>query len=177
MILQAVVAATGWTEDLISDVDEGDAWKDHLGEIAAFAVIVGVVIPTAVGLALSWWLREAEQRGQLRPWHYALGARDHRDAWDYVFGREKGTYLLFTVAEAGESRQLLAKYGTESWASQAPARPQEIYVEEVWPADANGKVDEATLSRDPPRGMWINADHIERLEVLHLSTPDSSGGS
>jgi hypothetical protein len=111
----------------------------------------------------------AEQAGQLRAWHYALGGRDHREAWDYVFGAREGTYLLFTLAREGGPEHLLAKYGKESWASQAPTRPQEIYVEEVWPADADGMVDQKVLDRVPPRGMWINVDKVERLEILHLS--------
>jgi hypothetical protein len=169
LILQGAVAATGWTSDIVNDVDTADAWKAHIGELAGFALVVGVVIPTSLGLGLSWWLRNAEQSGQLRAWHYALGARDHREAWDFVFGRREGTYLLFTVSDAVGQRYFLAKYGKNSWASQAPTRPPEIYVEEVWPADADGVVDEQVLARVPKRGMWINADKIERLEVLHLS--------
>jgi Family of unknown function (DUF6338) len=119
-------------------------------------------------------LRRAEQSGQLRVWHYALGGRDHREAWDYVFGRRQGTYLLITLAGPGDPQHLLAKYGTGSWASQAPTHPQQIYVEEVWPADADGIVDAAMLDRVPSRGMWISADKIERLEVMHLSSLESS---
>jgi len=169
LILQGVVAATGWTDQIIGHVNAKDEWQDHVGELAVFALVVGVAIPTCAGLALSWWLRRAEQAGQLRPWHYALGGRDHREAWDYVFGREQGTYLLFTLAQEGGAQHVLAKYGRESWASQAPTRPQEIYVEEVWPADADGMVDQTVLDRVPKRGMWISADKVERLEILHLS--------
>lgn len=169
LILQAAVAATGWTGNLVNDLDDADAWKDHLGEIATFALVVGVAVPTLTGLTLSWWLRRAEQVGQLRSWHYALGGRDYREAWDYVFGRWQGTYLILTVAADSGPRHFLAKYGGNSWASQAPTRPQEIYVEEVWPADANGMVDEEILTRVPKRGMWINIDKIERLEILDLS--------
>lgn len=169
LILQGVVAATGWTDQIIDDVNGKDEWQDHVSELAVFALVVGVVIPTVAGLGLSWWLRRAEQAGKLRAWHYALGGRDHREAWDYVFGREQGTYLLFTLAQEDGPVHLLAKYGRQSWASQAPTRPQEIYVEEVWPADADGMVEQKVLDRIPPRGMWISTDKVERLEVLHLS--------
>lgn len=171
LILQAAVAVTGWTGTVVDALESKGGWQDHLGQLALFGIVVGVLIPTCLGLTLSTWLRNAEQGGQLRPWHYALGGRDHRQAWDYVFGRREGTYLLLTVTENGTARHILAKYGRHSWASQAPTRPQEIYVEEVWPADASGIVEEADLTRTPSRGMWISADKVDRLEILHLSAP------
>ena len=169
LILQGLVALTGWTGEIVSDLNSGNGWEDHLGALAVFALVVTVLIPTGLGLILSAWLRAAEQRGQLRAWHYALGGRDHREAWDYVFGRREGSYLLLTVSEDGNAAHLLARYGRHSWASQAPTRPQEIYVEEVWPADSNGMVDEDVLERIPARGMWISTEKIDRLEILHLS--------
>jgi hypothetical protein len=170
LILQAAVAATGWTAHLAHDLRGKNAWEHHLGELAVFGLAIGVVVPTIVGLLLSSWLRRAEQTGELRAWHYALGGRDHREAWDYVFGRSQGTYLLITVIGDDGPQYLLAKYGTESWASQAPTHPPQIYVEEVWPADAEGLVDEAILQRAPRRGMWVSTDKIARLEVMHLSS-------
>lgn len=165
IVLQVLVALTGWTDALVSGV-ERTGWQNHVGELAAFTFVVGVAVPTAAGLVLSWWLRRAEQTGELRAWHYALGARDHREAWDFLFGRRGGAYLLLTMAEGDATRHFLAKYGKRSWASQAPTRPQELYVEEVWPASSSGVVSRADLERQPPRGMWISAEKIERMEVL-----------
>ncbi|HEX9968079.1 MAG TPA: DUF6338 family protein [Solirubrobacterales bacterium] len=165
VVLQALVALTGWTEEVVDDV-ERSGWQSHIVELTLFALVVGVVVPTAVGLVLSWWLRRAEQAGRLRIWHYAFGARDYREAWDYVFGSQDGAYLLLTLAGDDSSRHFLAKYGQESWASQAPTRPQELYVEEIWPADAAGVVKLSDLERQPPRGMWISAEKIDRMEVL-----------
>lgn len=169
LLLQGVAALTGWTGSIATDLTSGRGWTDHLTALALYAVVVGVAVPTALGLTLSSWLRRAEQAGQLEWWHYALGARDYREAWDYVFGKREGTYLLFTVAGDDGPRHLLAKYGTRSWASQAPTRPQEIFVENVWPADSDGMVEEADLQRVPPRGMWISTEKIERLEVLDIA--------
>jgi hypothetical protein len=171
LILQGVVALTGWTAQILDAVDAKDGWQPHLTEISVYALVVGILIPTVLGLVLSAWLREAEQEGRLRAWHYALGGRDHREAWDFVFGRQEGAYLLLTVSEAGEARHLLAKYGPRSWSSQAPTHPQELYVEAVWPADSNGTVAAEIVDRDPPRGMWNSADKIERIEHLRLPPP------
>jgi hypothetical protein len=177
LIIQGAVVATGWTQTIINDISPKDAWKHHLGELAIFGLVVGIFIPTLLGLGLSWWLRKAEFSGQLKPWHYALGGRDSRQAWDFVFGRQKGTYLLLTVANDNGISYLLAKYGKKSWASQAPTQPQEIYVEEVWPADVDGIITPEILEREPKRGMWINSEKIERLEVLHLPGAKSDQGS
>lgn len=166
LILQGAVALTGWTDVIVGDLSGESGWQHHLVELAVFAIAVGIVIPTWIGLALNRVLRRAEQSGQLGLWYFALGGRDYRDAWDYVFAKKGGAYVLLTVSEAAGSRHLLAKYGAASWASRAPTRPQELYVEEVWPADENGVVDEETLARVPARGMWISAEKIERLEIL-----------
>jgi hypothetical protein len=173
LILQVVVALTGWTGEVLASLRAEDGWQDHLTQISVFALVVCVLAPTAIGLGLSTWLRRAEQSGRLYVWHYAFGARDYREAWDFVFGSQDGAYLLFTVSEAGTARHLLAKYGPKSWASQAPTRPQEIYVEAVWPADSDGFVAEDMLAREPARGMWISAEKIDRLEVLHALEADT----
>jgi Family of unknown function (DUF6338) len=171
LIVQAAVALTGWTDDLVRDLEGPGGWQNHVAELIAFALVVGVLLPTCTGLALSWWLRRAEQSGRLRAWHYALGGRDYREAWDYVFGTRGGAYLLLTVSEDGQAHHFLAKYGLHSWASQAPTQPQEIYVERVWPADAEGLVDREVLDRRPQRGMWISAEKIDRMEVLQGGEP------
>jgi Family of unknown function (DUF6338) len=166
LLIQGAVAATGWTHTIIEDVTPKDAWKDHVGELVTFSLVVGIALPTVLGSFLSMWLRAVEQNGQLTFFHYALGARDYRKAWDYVFGRENGAYVLLTVAEDGEARHFLGQYGEESYATQAPTHPEEIYLERVWPADANGIVDAEVLGREPQRGMWITSDKIDRLEII-----------
>jgi Family of unknown function (DUF6338) len=194
LLIQAAVAATGWTQTIVDDLsgnsgnavekaqgqsakssmeqgaatDEQEAWTRHVPELISFGLIVGILIPTALGLSLSEWLRRAEQRGQLRFWHYAAGGRDYRKAWDFAFGRQEGTYLLLTVADKDGIRHLLGKYGRHSWATQAPTQPAELYIEEVWPADKDGIVDEGVLNREPKRGVWINSDKIDRLEIFDI---------
>jgi len=176
LIIQAAVAATGWTQTIVDDVTgstgsqvaKTEAWTEHLPELVTFGFVVGILIPTILGLLLSEWLRRAEQCGQLKFWHYAAGGRDYRKAWDFVFGRQEGTFLLVTVAEDNGVKHFLGKYGPDSWATQAPTQPPELYLEEAWPADEEGFVDQETLDRKPTRGMWVAADKVDRLEILHL---------
>jgi hypothetical protein len=212
LIIQAAVAATGWTQTIVDDVsgssgdpgakvepassasshlnespaagkptatsanqaamsdseDDQEAWTQHLPELVSFGLVVGILIPTILGLLLSEWLRRAEQCGQLKFWHYAAGGRDYRKAWDFVFGRQEGTFLLVTVAEEDGVKHFLGKYGPDSWATQAPTQPPELYLEEAWPADEEGFVDQEALDREPARGMWVAADKVDRLEILHL---------
>ena len=87
LILQGVVALTGWTDAVVGDLSGDNGWQHHLVELAVFAIAVGIVIPTCIGLALNRVLRRAEQSGQLGLWYFALGGRDYRDAWDYVFAK------------------------------------------------------------------------------------------
>jgi Family of unknown function (DUF6338) len=174
LIIQAAVAATGWTQTIVDDVSGSsgnpghEAWTQHLPELVSFGLVVGILIPTILGLLLSEWLRRAEQRGQLKFWHYAAGGRDYRKAWDFVFGRQEGTFLLITVPEEDGVKHFLGKYGQASWATQAPTQPPELYLEEAWPADEEGFVDQEILDREPARGLWIAADKVDRLEILHL---------
>ena len=76
--------------------------------------------------------------------------------------------MLVTVPEEDGVKHFLGKYGKDSWATQAPTQPPEIYLEEAWPADEEGVVEEEALTRVPARGMWITADKVDRLEILHL---------
>ncbi|HEX4306721.1 MAG TPA: DUF6338 family protein [Solirubrobacterales bacterium] len=175
LLIQSAVAATGWTQTIVDDVSSGNAWEHHLGELVTFSLVVGIVVPTVLGSLLSVWLRRSEQRRQLRFWHYALGARDYRKAWDYLFGRQDGAYLLLTVTEDGGAKHFLGKYGEESYATQAPTHPEEIYLERAWPADADGIVEQVVLEREPQRGMWVNSDKIERLEIIDPPQGQSGG--
>jgi hypothetical protein len=168
LAFQGVAAASGWTGALIDDLD-GKHWRDHLDELAAYVGVVCIAAPTLVGLWLSNWLRSAEQGRQLRPWHYAFGARDRRKAWDFMFGRsDEGQLVLITTSEDGRPVHFLGKFGRNSYATQAPTDPPEIYLQEAWPANRDGIVTREALDRKPKRGLWLHGSKIERVELIHL---------
>lgn len=100
-----------------------------------------VLLPTAIGLVLGEVLRRAEAQGSLERFHY----------------------LKDQPAESPAI--VVARYGTRSWASQAPALP-DLYVQEVWPADADGTVRAEVFESGGGSASWLDGDTIARIEVL-----------
>jgi hypothetical protein len=170
LIIQAVAALIGWLPDLIHTL-KGKDWADHLTPLATYGLVVCVVAPTAAGLLLGWRLRAAEAAGSLRWWHYALGGRDARRAWDYTFSQHDGSWMRIVLKSPapGGAPAMLGKYGKRSWASQTPADP-DLYLQEVWPTDADGRVPEEQFERGSQGAMWINGGDIARIEVLQGDT-------
>ena len=166
LIIQSIAAVVGWLPSLVDDLG-GDRWKDHLDAAAVYALVACVALPTLAGLILGAILSEAEAEGSLKWWHYALGGRDARRAWDYTFSRNNGAWVrvYFKDPAEGTMPAMIGKYGTQSWASQSPADP-DLYLQEVWPADEHGQVAEDDFEQGSVGGMWINGDGIARIEVL-----------
>src|SRR5450755_1276824 len=111
-VLQSVVLLTGWTTWLIDTAGllkharpgATPKWEHHVDAIALYIVAVIVIAPTIIGLALGWTLRRAEKRGSLTWIHYALGGRDARDAWDYIFQRYGAGFILVHLKVGAEER-------------------------------------------------------------------------
>lgn len=166
LIIQVIAALTTWLPYLAHKLARRNI-TDHFSALALYALIVCVVTPTVIGLLLGTWLRSAESDGALKWWHYALGARDSRRAWDYAFSQHGGSWLRVVLREpaAGGPVAYLGKYGKRSWASQSPADP-DLYLQEFWPTGEDGLVAEEEIERGSSGGMWINGDQIARIELL-----------
>ena len=166
LLIQTIGIFTGWLPHLAHEVN-GKQLTDHLSAVAAYGLVVCIVVPTVIGLLLGTWLRTAESDGALHWWHYALGGRDARRAWDYTFSQHNGSWMRVVLSDPAEGgpRAILGKYGMRSWASQSPADP-DLYLQEVWPTDDQGRVSEEDLDRGSPGGMWIDAKQIARIELL-----------
>lgn len=166
LIIQALAALGGWLPHLIRELSKKHL-EDHLTALAAYGVIVCVATPTVLGLLLGTWLRNAEAAGSLRWWHYALGGRDARRAWDYTFSQHDGSWMRVVLRDpaGGGPPAILGKYGKQSWASQTPADP-DLYLQEVWPTDQQGLVAVDEIDRGSNVGMWINGDQIARIELF-----------
>lgn len=169
VLLQSVVLLTGWTSDVINKIGLAHhnagvsmSWEQHESAIALYVIGVILVAPTTIGMLLGWILRRAEARGSLKWFHYALGGRDARDAWDYIFLRYGSGFVLVHLKPGVESRSpfLVGKFGPTSWAAQTPANSRDVYFEEVWPSAADGTITEQFASR---RGVWLDASQIDSL--------------
>jgi len=170
LVLQSLVLLTGWTTSLVDTAGllkhakpgARPLWESHVDAIALYVVVVILIAPTIVGLVLGWVLRTAERRGSLTWIHYALGGRDARDAWDYIFLRYgAGFVLIHRKPGADEDSQfLVGKFGRASWAPQTPAPSRDIYFEEVWPANAHGQISDEFAVR---RGVWFDSAQIDAL--------------
>jgi Family of unknown function (DUF6338) len=165
LIIQAIAVLFGWLPQLVEDL-KGPNWEEHLDALALYGLVACVATPTALGLLLGRLLRDAESKGALEWWHYALGGRDTRRAWDYAFSHSDGAWIrVFFLAPAeGQPPALIGKYGTGSWAAQTPAEP-DLYLQEAWPADADGRA-EAAIFNQPGVGAWIDGERIARIEIL-----------
>lgn len=155
-----------WTRWLLVRIATDQTWAAHVGAITIYAVTVLVVTPVVAGLLLNKLLLGAEQRGDLKPWHYALGGRDARFAWDFIFQRlPEGSWISVTVKgdETNGPKAIGARFGKASWASQSPLREHDLYLQEIWTLDDKG-VPKAAV--DPPQGVWLSASQIESISYF-----------
>lgn len=133
LVLQSAVLLTGWTTRLIDTAGllrhaahgMRPTWESHIGAIALWVLVVILIVPTVLGLLLGWFLRRAERHGDLTWFHYALGGRDARDAWDYIFLRYGSGFVLIHRKGASDpaGRYLVGKFGRASGPRRLPPLP------------------------------------------------------
>lgn len=160
------LAVSPWTRSLVLKIEDGD-WAEHLSALVAYGTVVLVIAPVAIGLGLNQVLIRAERSGQLKWWQSALGGRDARQAWDYVFQRleREGRWLVVKLKDAGS---IAGKFGTRSWVSQSPAPGgHDLWLEEIWTVDEAGR---PAARVAPPQGMWIARDQIEAMFIVDPPT-------
>ena len=153
-----------WTWQLAQDL--ATHWQAHLGQVVLWATVVLLVSPVILGLGINAVLRDAEEHGSLSWWHYALGGRDARDAWDYAFQRAAATGAWVLVHLKGGDpqypRMAVGKFGRQSAVGQSPA-DHDVFLQELWSVDATGK----PIGRiEPPRGMWVTRAEIAEIYFL-----------
>lgn len=165
LLIQGAAALTGWTGQLIEDTDAGHNWDGHTSAIVLFVVVVVIVVPTLLGLGLNALLRRAERGGNLSPVHYALGGRDARQGWDYIFERFGGGFVFLTLKPGVEDRPsfFIAKFGNYSWAPQQLSDVHDVYFEEIWIADSSGQI---TGEFEEQRGLWLCLEQIDMIQFI-----------
>jgi hypothetical protein len=149
-----------WTATLVRNIGPGQDWASHVWALVPYAFVVLLIVPTLLGLALNWWLRSAEQRGNLGWIHSAFGAHDARDSFDFGFGRltERGRYL---IVRRSDGSMLAGTFGKNSWAGRAP-EPHDVYLEEVRSLGPDGEIGPPL---EPKHSIWLNAEAIDSIFV------------
>jgi hypothetical protein len=82
--------------------------------------------------------------------------------WDYVFKKGESYWVIFNVLVDKNIIKLGGIYGTNSFTSSYPAEEQ-IYIEEVWKLDENGKFEKPI---EKSKGMIINGKNILAIELF-----------
>jgi len=152
-----------WTAWLVDRVGATANWHDHVGALMTYVVVVLLAVPVALGLVLNTVLSRVESSDGPPPlWAAALGAGQARDAYDFAFQRvnAEGAWVIVGL------------YGRGSAVGQTPS-PHDIYLEQlcVVSVDAHG-LPQIVAKTDPPRGVWVAASQISRIEVLPARTGD-----
>jgi hypothetical protein len=170
------VVFSAWTWELVGEL-EGAGWRDEYTEALAYVLVVVVAAPVVAGLALSTLLLGAERGdGTLRWWHYAIGARDARDAWDFAFQRHRETGVWVLVhfrdsAAPAAPRMAIGRYGPGAAFGQSPSPEHDLFLRELWAADEAGQ---PVAPMHPPRSLWVGASQIAELHLLE--TPGGAAG-
>lgn len=157
-----------WTVPLATQVIR-DGPQSHIVEIAAWTLVVLIVVPTLVGAALALladvrsprWLHRLLSRVGLS------SSTRMAEAWNWVFSRRLPAYVRVRLSDG---RMILGWYGGRSFASSDPSL-RDLYLEEQWVAD-EGRFREPYPST---RGVWLNGSEIVSVEFFggSPSTDDS----
>jgi len=185
VVIQALLALTGWTARVYDDIRQSGTQTQHAGAIALYVLVSAVAIPTIAGLLLSGLIKWSERDGELKWWALALGARDARHGWDRAFEQQLRTGAVLVIhpktpvsvdgdfsPEPGQApnpltswRTLIGVFGERSWASRTPAQEgHDLWLQRVDPGDATGR---RIGEFDPPRGLWISREEIAHLYIIH----------
>jgi hypothetical protein len=160
-----------WTVSLIHSIGSPKDWSDHLGAISAYVGVVLVVTPIVLGAAANYYLAHVErQDGPPNLFAAALGGGEARDAFDYAYQRWRrdGVYVIVEMVghEPEKPRLVGGVFGRASAVGQTPS-PHDVYLQALClvAEDVDG-VRSLTQRVDPPRGVYIPATQIVRIDLV-----------
>jgi hypothetical protein len=175
LVIHLIIAGTGWTSNLVDDLNGGRDWNDHIGELALFGLaVVGSAIALGQLLHLAFEVLAPRTSWPARLAFHALGGQDVRDGFDYIFlrrKRQKQPFIVVVDADGGE--RVAGVYGDASYFGFSP-RPHDLYLEEIWDIQGENFVRRQEGDRF---GAWFRAEAIERLEFRDLREEEESRGS
>jgi hypothetical protein len=159
-----------WTPGLVDRVDNGDQWRAHVDALALYAATVLVGVPLVIGTLLNALLERVEGRDGPTPlWAAALGAGQARDAYDFAFQRvhSDGAWVVVELLghTAAEPRLVAGRYGRGSAVGQTPSA-HDVFLERLCIVEETDGVRHLTGVIDPPRGVYVSASQIAKIEIL-----------
>jgi hypothetical protein len=162
---------SSWTADLVRRLGPVSAWDEHVDALAAYSAVVLVGVPVVLGGLANVAIARAERREGPPPlWAAALGAGEARDAFDFMWQRvsaEGAWVIVELVGHTSETPRLVGGlFGSGSAAGQTPAG-HDLYLQQLCVvAEGADGLRRLVAATDPPRGLWIAADQISRIEIL-----------
>lgn len=160
-----------WTAHLVDSVGSPDHWRDHVGAITAYVVVVLLGVPIAAGAILNRYLAGVENKdGPPSLVAAALGAGEARDAFDYAYQRWRGegVYVIVELVGHGSEHPRLigGVFGRASAVGQTPS-PHDIYLQALCLVEegADG-VRQLSQRVEPDRGVYIPANQIARIDLV-----------
>ena len=166
-----------WTVDLVDRLGPADQWREHIDALALYAAVVLLAVPIGAGVALNWTVAGIERRDGPPPlWAAALGAGEARDAYDFMWQRisATGTWVIIELVGHTEEQPRLVGglYGRGSAVGQSPSS-HDIYLEQLCLVhERPDGVRQFLAATDPPRGVWLAATQIARIELVPAAEVD-----
>ncbi|MGR4879547.1 DUF6338 family protein [Streptomyces sp. LARHCF249] len=148
-----------WTTPLASDIVKHGP-GGYVGQIAAWTVIVLVVVPVALGAGLSF-LADVRHPAWLHRLLVRIGLSSVTtisEAWDWVFSRGFPAYVRVRLTE---DRVVYGLYADRSFASSDLAH-RDLYLQQQW------TVEDEWFAEPYPgsRGVWLNGSSIVSIEFF-----------
>lgn len=143
----------------------------HVGALTLYSAVVLLIVPVALGIAANIAIAKLERRDGPPPlWAAALGAGASRDGYDFMWQRisDKGTWVIVELVghTQEEPRLLGGLYGRQSAVGQTPAA-HDLYLQQLCLVrERPDGLREMLAATDPPRGVWIAATQIARIELV-----------
>jgi Family of unknown function (DUF6338) len=116
-------------------------------------IVLGIFVTPIVA---AYILYRLEGRGYLK----SLGAHPNPTPWDWFFSNRAGNY--FVRFHRKEGKDLGGYFGDNSFAASSP-NAQQIYVEEVWRLDEDGKFIERVEGTE---GAILSSEDCELIEFF-----------
>lgn len=145
----------------LSQALEADLLDKAPAVFAGLAALSFVIAPIVWPILLRWLLTQRCLRGRI--------VHPTPKAWDSRFGGARPCWILVHLKDGA---LVGGKYATRSFVSSYP-RPEDLYLEEVWRVDAEGKFREAIPQSE---GLWVPGRSVQFLEFFEMGEEGKPGG-